>query len=122
MPVRLVALDDGPDIVLDQEIVVVGRHPSCDARLDSLRLSRHHCCLTIEGGKIVVQDLGSTNGIRINGLRVKTGCLRAGDILSIAHFRYRVDQAPRLRRADLSHLRATDYLFTGSRFGFISRN
>jgi pSer/pThr/pTyr-binding forkhead associated (FHA) protein len=122
MPVRLVALDDGPDIVLDQEIVVVGRHPSCDARLDSLRLSRHHCCLTIEGGKIVVQDLGSTNGIRINGQRVKTGCLRAGDILSIAHFRYRVDHTPRLRRADLSHLRAPDYLFTGSRFGFISRN
>jgi pSer/pThr/pTyr-binding forkhead associated (FHA) protein len=122
MPVRLVALDDGPDIVLDQEMVVVGRHPSCDARLDSPRLSRHHCCLMIEEGEIVVQDLGSTNGIRINGQRVKTGCLRVGDVLSIAHFRYRVDHVPRLRRADLSHLRATDYLFTGSRFGFISRN
>ncbi len=39
MPVRLVALDEGPDIVLDRAMVVVGRHPSCDTRLDSLRVS-----------------------------------------------------------------------------------
>ena len=73
MPARLVALDEGPDILIDQEMVVVGRHPSCDARLDSLRLSRHHCCLTQEHGEIIVRDLGSTNGIRINGERVKVG-------------------------------------------------
>ncbi len=35
MPARLVALDDGPDINLDRAMVVVGRHPSCDTRLDS---------------------------------------------------------------------------------------
>jgi FHA domain len=43
MIARLVALDGGRDILIDQDMVVVGRHPSCDARLDSLRLSRHHC-------------------------------------------------------------------------------
>lgn len=91
MPARLVALDEGTDIPLDRAMVVVGRHPQCDARLDSLRVSRHHCCMTTDQGEVVVRDLGSTNGIRINGQRVEMGRLRAGDELSIAHIRYRLD-------------------------------
>jgi hypothetical protein len=91
MPVRLVALDEGPDILMDRAMVVVGRHPQCDARLDSLRISRHHCCMTQDQNDVVVRDLGSTNGIRINGQRVDVGRLRPGDELSIAHIRYRLD-------------------------------
>jgi hypothetical protein len=90
-PSRLVALDEGPDITLDRTIVVVGRHPACETRLDSLRVSRHHCCMTHENGEVVVRDLGSTNGIRINGQRVEMGRLRPGDELSIAHIRYRLE-------------------------------
>src|SRR6476661_10870026 len=91
MSSRFVAIDEGPDIMLDRTMVVVGRHPNCDTRLDSLRVSRHHCCMTQESGEVVVRDLGSTNGIRINGQRVEIGRLRPGDELSIAHIRYRLD-------------------------------
>lgn len=89
---RLVALDEGPDIMLDRAMVVVGRHPACDTRLDSLRVSRRHCCMIQENGEVVVRDLGSTNGIRINDQRVEMGRLKPGDILSIAHIRFRLDQ------------------------------
>lgn len=88
---RLVALDEGPDIMLDRAMLVIGRHPTCDARLDSIRVSRRHCCMTQDNGELVVRDLGSTNGIRINGQRVEMGRLRPGDELSIAHFRFRLD-------------------------------
>jgi pSer/pThr/pTyr-binding forkhead associated (FHA) protein len=44
-----------------------------------------------ENDQVVVRDLGSTNGIRINGMRVETGRLRPGDELSIAHVRYRLE-------------------------------
>jgi predicted component of type VI protein secretion system len=91
MSPRFVALDDGPDITLDRAMVVVGRHPNCDTRLNSLRVSRHHCCMTQEDDQVVVRDLGSVNGIRINGQRVETGRLRPGDELSIAHIRYRLE-------------------------------
>ncbi|HEX8202846.1 MAG TPA: FHA domain-containing protein, partial [Isosphaeraceae bacterium] len=94
MPLRLVALDEGPDIELDRAMMVVGRHPQCDARLDSIRVSRRHCCMTQDNGELVVRDLGSTNGIRINGQRVEIGRLRPGDELSIAHIRYRVECGP----------------------------
>jgi FHA domain len=91
MPARLVALDEGSDISLDRSMVVVGRHPLCDVRLDSLRISRHHCCMTQVKDEVDVRDLGSTNGIRINGERVERGRLRTGDELSIAHIRYRLE-------------------------------
>jgi pSer/pThr/pTyr-binding forkhead associated (FHA) protein len=91
MNARVMALDDGPDIPLDRGVVVVGRDPRCDVRLDSLRVSRRHCCMTQADGEVVVRDLHSTNGIRINGERVQLGRLRPGDELSIAHFRYRLE-------------------------------
>jgi pSer/pThr/pTyr-binding forkhead associated (FHA) protein len=91
MSARLVAIDEGPDIPLNRPMVVVGRHPACDTRLDSLRVSRHHCCLTLGDGGVVVRDLGSTNGIRINGQRVESGRVRSGEELSIAHLRYRFE-------------------------------
>jgi hypothetical protein len=91
MPARLVALDEGSDIALDRSMVVVGRHPLCNVRLDSLRVSRHHCCMTQVKDEVEVVDLGSTNGIRINGERVERGRLRTGDELSIAHIRYRLE-------------------------------
>lgn len=88
---RLVAIDEGTDILLDRKIVFVGRSPQCDVRLDSLRVSRHHCCMTTDRNEVHVRDLGSTNGIRINGHRVESGLLKANDELSIAHIRYRLD-------------------------------
>ena len=91
MSSRFVAIDEGPDISLDRAMVVVGRHPNCDTQLDSLRVSRHHCCMTPENGQVLVRDLGSTNGIRINGMKVETGRLKPGDELSIAHIRYRLE-------------------------------
>src|SRR5262249_43653773 len=91
MPTRLEALAGGPDILLDRALIIVGRHPQCDARLDSIRVSRRHCCMSEIDGEIFVRDLGSTNGIRINGQRVESGRLKPGDELAIAHIRYRVE-------------------------------
>jgi pSer/pThr/pTyr-binding forkhead associated (FHA) protein len=122
MSARLTALDGGPNILIDQDMVVVGRHPSCDARLDSLRLSRHHCCLTQERGEIIVRDLGSTNGISINGERVKVGRLRLGDELAIAHFRYRVEEGTDWRPPVHQRPQIGDLFSQHSRFRFISRN
>ena len=93
MPTRLVALAGGADIRVDRALVLVGRHPKCDVRLDSCRVSRIHCCLSRDRDEIFVRDLVSTNGTQINGLRAETGRLRAGDELSIANLRYRLEEA-----------------------------
>jgi predicted component of type VI protein secretion system len=92
MPCQLVASAGWPPIRLDSALVVVGRHPDCDARLDSPRVSRWHCCLSEVDGEVWVRDLGSTNGTWIDGRRVRSGRLRAGDVLAIAHLRYRMEE------------------------------
>jgi pSer/pThr/pTyr-binding forkhead associated (FHA) protein len=81
----------GREIVVGPTPVVIGRHPGCDVRLDSLRVSRYHCCLTGDAGGVMVRDLGSTNGVRINGQRVTSGRLKPGDTLAIGHEEFRVE-------------------------------
>ena len=101
----LIALDEGPNIPLGPSPTVVGRHPACDAWLESRRVSRRHCCLIRAEGEVFVRDLGSTNGTWINGHRVDEGRLRPGDELAIAGLRYRIedgsDAAPTHRGASL---------------------
>src|SRR4051794_4102864 len=89
-PLHLAALDGGPELVVGRDLLLVGRDARCDARIASSRISRFHCTLARERGEVVVRDLASTNGIRINGRRAAVGRLRAGDELSIADFRYRL--------------------------------
>ena len=83
MPAQLVALSDGPNILLDKPILLLGRHAECD-------ISRRHCCIAQVSTYLVVRDLGSTNGIRINGVRVLEGRLKPGDELTVGNFRYHV--------------------------------
>ncbi len=90
MPPELVALTDGPDIVLDKPIVLLGRHHECDVQLNSRKVSRRHCCIAQVQDFLVVRDLCSTNGIRINGERVAAGQLKPGDELTVGNFAYRI--------------------------------
>jgi predicted component of type VI protein secretion system len=90
MPAQLVSLNGGPSFLLDKPILLVGRHPECDIQIDSRKISRRHCCIAEVNNYLVIRDLGSTNGIRINGARLVEGRLKDGDELTIAGFRYRV--------------------------------
>jgi pSer/pThr/pTyr-binding forkhead associated (FHA) protein len=88
MPAQLFALTSAPHIWLEKPVILLGRDYECDIRLDSRKISRRHCCIAQVGQELVVRDLGSTNGIRINGVRVAEGHLKAGDELTIGNHRY----------------------------------
>lgn len=90
MPAQLVSLTGGPSILLDKPILLFGRDLECDVRFDSRKISRKHCCLAQVGSSLVVRDLGSTNGVRINGIRVLEGHLKQGDELTVGAHRYQV--------------------------------
>jgi predicted component of type VI protein secretion system len=91
MPAQLVALNDGPNILVDKPILLLGRHPECDIQIDSRKISRRHCCIAQVNDYLVVRDLDSTNGVRINGVRVVEGKLHAGDELTVGNHRYQVN-------------------------------
>jgi hypothetical protein len=90
MQAWLISLRDGTTILLATGITVVGRHVSCQVRIDSSKISRRHCCVCVEPDHVLVRDLGSTNGTWINSQRVDAGTLVDGDILTIGQACYRL--------------------------------
>jgi predicted component of type VI protein secretion system len=90
VPPLLQALTEGPNIQLEKPIILIGRHQECDIQIPSRKISRRHCCLAQVGDHLVVRDLGSTNGVRINGVKVTEGNLQPGDELTIGNVRYQL--------------------------------
>ncbi len=61
--------------------LTVGAAAPCAVRLSALDVSRTHALLTRRGRRVIVLDLGSTNGTYLNGRRVKEAEAVAGDML-----------------------------------------
>jgi hypothetical protein len=74
---------DGQPHTLDKRSVVLGRSRDCDIRLEDPNVSRHHAEIRQEGATYWVVDLGSTNGIEVNGRRVKRAKLENADRLTL---------------------------------------
>lgn len=90
MSVQLMPIGEGPAIPLDKPIVFIGRHADCDVRIDSKKISRRHCAIVQLQDRLVIRDLGSTNGIYWNGQRVEEAVLALKDEIQIANLRYQV--------------------------------
>lgn len=71
----------------------IGRDETNDITLDGLQISKRHARLIRSAGGIVIDDLGSTNGVYINGNRVSRQVLNPGDAALIGTFLIRVDPA-----------------------------
>lgn len=71
---------------LDRERIKIGRRALCEIQLDHVSVSGEHALISTLGNDSFVQDLGSTNGVRINGRQVKTHQLVDGDEIGIAVF------------------------------------
>jgi hypothetical protein len=86
-PPVLLALDwDG-----GQSELVIGRHLDCDVVLDDPTVSRMHARLVFRHERWVLQDLASTNGTHVNGVRVGRCELRPGDRVALGTARMRID-------------------------------
>jgi hypothetical protein len=80
-PVLLLA---GRRIVLGRAGATLGRSRDCEVVLDDANVSRRHAEVRPSGGSWIVRDLGSTNGVKVNGRRI-TGAqsLKRGDAIEL---------------------------------------
>jgi DNA-binding SARP family transcriptional activator len=81
IPARLVI--EGRDVVLDRGVVTIGRAADRDVVLDDPSVSRRHAEIRQEGQTWRVVDVGSANGVVVNGVRTGAAALADGDQLRL---------------------------------------
>jgi pSer/pThr/pTyr-binding forkhead associated (FHA) protein len=81
---------------LPSTVTTIGRRRDCDMRIPLPSVSRRHCELYMEKGRLMVRDLGSRNGTFLNGGRVDETAINAGDALQIGELSFvvQIDGAP----------------------------
>jgi DNA-binding NtrC family response regulator len=65
---------------------VVGRADSCDVQLDGVKISREHAEISPVGSALGIRDLGSRNGLWVNGQRVDAAALVNGDVIRLGEW------------------------------------
>ena len=86
-----IVLPSGDRFALTETTITIGRHPESNMVLADPNVSRNHAEIRPQGDGFVVVDLGSTNGSRVNGVRVDTQVLQDGDELMFGNTRMRFE-------------------------------
>jgi hypothetical protein len=74
---------DGKQHEIEKRRVVIGRSKDCDIQVADPNVSRRHAEVRQEGAAYWVVDLDSTNGMEVNGRRLKRAKLRPGDTITV---------------------------------------
>jgi hypothetical protein len=90
---RALLVGENKRTVLSGSRLLIGRSRDCDISVEDPNVSRRHAELRNEDGRWVVADLGSTNGVKVNGQRVAQAALESGDevVLGLARFRFELE-------------------------------
>lgn len=86
-----IVLPSGDRFSLTESVITIGRHPDSNLVLADPNVSRNHAEIRPQGERYIVVDLGSTNGSRVNGVRVNTQVLNDGDEITFGNTRMRFE-------------------------------
>jgi hypothetical protein len=86
-----IVLPSGDRFSLTESIITIGRHPDSNLVLADPNVSRNHAEIRPQGDRFAVVDLGSTNGTKVNGVRVSTQLLDDGDEVSFGNTKMRFE-------------------------------
>jgi hypothetical protein len=81
-PPAVLTVPGGQRVELHEGHYVVGRHLECDIVISDSNVSRRHAEFVCAGRDVIVRDLGSTNGTKVNGVVIKGDqLLQHGDVI-----------------------------------------
>ena len=81
---------EGLEVPIDQDWMVIGRGRSADVVIAEPTISRAHAAIGYDGEGFFMQDLGSTNGTRVNGKRETRAALKDADELQLGKLRLQI--------------------------------
>jgi pSer/pThr/pTyr-binding forkhead associated (FHA) protein len=94
MKAELVPINGDPPIPITRDVTVVGRREFCDVQVNDPSLSKRHCVLIKTDGLLVIRDLGTTNGTKVKGQRVRWAALLPDDRITLGSYKMRVYLGP----------------------------
>lgn len=94
MKAELVPDNGDPPIPITQDVSVVGRREFCDVRINDDSLSKRHCVLVKTDGLLIIRDLASTNGTKVNGQRIRWAALLPKDRITLGRYKVKVYLGP----------------------------
>jgi pSer/pThr/pTyr-binding forkhead associated (FHA) protein len=95
----------GTEVALDRERITVGRHSDADVVIPDDSVSHLHAALELAEAGFRLRDLGSTNGVKVNGSRVAAADLKHGDRLELGKAVFRYLAVERKAAPPVHHLR-----------------
>jgi pSer/pThr/pTyr-binding forkhead associated (FHA) protein len=91
-PARIVMLTPpapGAEFALSKDVIRIGRAEDLDAWVNHRSISREHAEIRHDDNVYTVVDLGSANGVRVNGRDVRNAVLQSGDVIELGQVRFR---------------------------------
>jgi ABC transport system ATP-binding/permease protein len=85
----------------------IGRSSDCDLVLDHPTISAQHALIRMAEGRTWIEDLGSSTGVRVNGIRLRRTTLEVGDQIAIGPFRIVFDGEELIQRGAAKGLAVT---------------
>jgi len=88
---------EGVEYVLESERILLGRGPGVDLEFADTAMSRQHAAIEFLGDGFSIRDLGSTNGVLVNGSPASAAHLKHGDRLQLGEhvFQYVLEERGR---------------------------
>lgn len=77
---------------ISKRVSLIGRSQQADIRLEDANVSRRHAELRQRGNDYLIFDLGSTNGVEVNGKLIKSKVLKNGDVITLGTMRVRFEK------------------------------
>lgn len=90
---KIVVLIDGAfykEALLTKDRTTLGRRPYNDVVIDNLAVSGEHAVFRLNGKEVSVEDLGSTNGVYVNGQTVSASVIHENDVIEIGRYQVRL--------------------------------
>ena len=89
---RVIVVTCGDQVMrFSQARVIIGRSKEADVRVNDPNVSRKHAAIYWNNGRLMIDDLGSTNGTMVNGYPVTRTVLRPADVVAIGESRLTVE-------------------------------
>jgi FHA domain len=91
----LFVIFNGQKVPVNKEEFVIGRgSKTADLPIKDGNISRRHAAIVLQNGAFYMKDLGSTNGIEFNGVRVDTRRIEEGDVYQLCDYELRFTYQP----------------------------